>query len=52
MRKKQPIGNIQELGTGRIKKVFTDDIDQIESGNHSQLMNRNGMYAHMVQLQG
>ena len=27
---KQPHGNIQELGTGRIKKVFTDDIDQIE----------------------
>lgn len=27
---KQPLGNIQELGVGRIKKVFTDDIDQIE----------------------
>ena len=27
---KQPLGNIEELGTGRIKKVFTDDIDQIE----------------------
>ena len=27
---KQPLGNITELGTGRIKKVFTDDIDQIE----------------------
>ena len=27
---KQPLGNIQGLGTGRIKKVFTDDIDQIE----------------------
>ncbi|MCR5311764.1 MAG: ABC transporter ATP-binding protein/permease [Lachnospiraceae bacterium] len=27
---KQPLGNIQNLGTGRIKKVFTDDIDQIE----------------------
>ncbi len=27
---KQPLGNIQKLGTGRIKKVFTDDIDQIE----------------------
>ncbi|MCR4641836.1 MAG: ATP-binding cassette domain-containing protein [Lachnospiraceae bacterium] len=27
---KQPLGNIQSLGTGRIKKVFTDDIDQIE----------------------
>ncbi len=27
---KQPLGNIKELGTGRIKKIFTDDIDQIE----------------------
>lgn len=27
---KQPLGRIKELGTGRIKKVFTDDIDQIE----------------------
>ena len=27
---KQPLGNIRELGTGRIKKVFSDDIDQIE----------------------
>ncbi|MCR4618582.1 MAG: ABC transporter ATP-binding protein, partial [Lachnospiraceae bacterium] len=27
---KQPLGNIQEIGTGKIKKVFTDDIDQIE----------------------
>ncbi|MCR4656170.1 MAG: ABC transporter ATP-binding protein/permease, partial [Lachnospiraceae bacterium] len=27
---KQPLGNIQRLGTGRIKKVFTDDIDQVE----------------------
>ncbi len=27
---KQPLGNIQGLGTGRIKKIFTDDIDQIE----------------------
>ncbi|MBR6275095.1 MAG: ABC transporter ATP-binding protein [Lachnospiraceae bacterium] len=27
---KQPLGKIKELGTGRIKKVFTDDIDQIE----------------------
>ncbi len=27
---KQSLGNITELGTGRIKKVFTDDIDQIE----------------------
>ena len=27
---KQPLGNILGLGTGRIKKVFTDDIDQIE----------------------
>ncbi len=27
---KQPLGTITELGSGRIKKVFTDDIDQIE----------------------
>ena len=27
---KQPLGSIKKLGTGRIKKVFTDDIDQIE----------------------
>ncbi len=27
---KQPLGNITEIGTGRIKKVFTDDIDQVE----------------------
>ncbi|WP_294237319.1 ABC transporter ATP-binding protein [Pseudobutyrivibrio sp.] len=27
---KQSLGNIQNLGTGRIKKVFTDDIDMIE----------------------
>ena len=27
---KLSLGNIQELGTGRIKKLFTDDIDQIE----------------------
>lgn len=27
---RQPLGNIKELGTGRIKKIFTDDIDQIE----------------------
>ncbi len=27
---KQPLGNIQNLGSGRIKKIFTDDIDQIE----------------------
>ena len=27
---KQPLCNIQDLGTGRIKKIFTDDIDQIE----------------------
>ena len=27
---KQPLGNIKEMGTGRIKKVFTDDIDQVE----------------------
>lgn len=26
----QPLGNIRELGNGRIKKVFTDDIDMIE----------------------
>ena len=26
----QPLGNIKELGTGQIKRVFTDDIDQIE----------------------
>ena len=27
---KQSLGNIQRLGTGRIKKVFTEDIDMIE----------------------
>ena len=27
---KQPLGVIRELGNGRIKKVFTDDIDTIE----------------------
>lgn len=27
---KQPLGNIREMETGRIKKIFTDDIDQIE----------------------
>lgn len=27
---KQPLGHIQDMGTGQIKKVFTDDIDQIE----------------------
>ena len=27
---KQPLGTKKEMGTGRIKKVFTDDIDQIE----------------------
>ena len=27
---KQPLGNIKDIGTGRIKKVFIDDIDQIE----------------------
>ncbi len=27
---KQSLGNIHNLGTGRIKKIFTDDIDQIE----------------------
>ncbi|MBR1639054.1 MAG: ABC transporter ATP-binding protein [Treponema sp.] len=26
----QPLGNIKDLGTGQIKKVFADDIDQIE----------------------
>ena len=26
----QPLGNIKELGTGQIKRVFTDEIDQIE----------------------
>jgi len=26
----QPLGNIKELGTGQIKRVFTDDIEQIE----------------------
>ena len=26
----QPLGNIKEIGTGQIKRVFTDDIDQIE----------------------
>lgn len=26
----QPLGTIRELGNGRIKKVFTDDIDMIE----------------------
>ena len=26
----QPLGNIRELGNGRIKKVFVDDIDMIE----------------------
>ncbi|MBQ8781223.1 MAG: ABC transporter ATP-binding protein [Oscillospiraceae bacterium] len=26
----QPLGNIRELGSGRIKKVFADDIDMIE----------------------
>lgn len=27
---KQPLGAIQELGNGRVKKVFTDDIETIE----------------------
>jgi len=27
---KQPLGTVREMGTGRIKKVFTDDIDQVE----------------------
>lgn len=26
----QPLGNIKEYGTGQLKRVFTDDIDQIE----------------------
>ncbi|MBR6079822.1 MAG: ABC transporter ATP-binding protein [Treponema sp.] len=26
----QPLGNIKEIGSGQIKRVFTDDIDQIE----------------------
>ena len=27
---KMPLGNIQDIGTGQLKKVFTDDIDGIE----------------------
>lgn len=27
---RQPLGTIQDMGNGRIKKLFTDDIDQIE----------------------
>lgn len=27
---KQPLGNIREIGNGRIKKVFVDDIDTVE----------------------
>lgn len=27
---KQPLGNLHDLGTGQIKRVFTDDIDHIE----------------------
>ncbi|MBQ8950261.1 MAG: ABC transporter ATP-binding protein [Eubacterium sp.] len=27
---KQPLGNIMDIGTGRLKKVFIDDIEQIE----------------------
>ncbi|MCR5153692.1 MAG: ABC transporter ATP-binding protein/permease [Lachnospiraceae bacterium] len=27
---RQPLGTIQEMGTGKIKKLFTDDIEQIE----------------------
>ena len=27
---RQPLGNIKEIGSGQIKRVFTDDIDQIE----------------------
>ena len=27
---KQPLGNVQDLGTGAVKKLFTDDIESIE----------------------
>ena len=27
---RQPLGTIQDMGSGRIKKLFTDDIDQVE----------------------
>ncbi|MCR5415985.1 MAG: ABC transporter ATP-binding protein/permease [Pseudobutyrivibrio sp.] len=27
---KQPLGNIEEIGTGKIKKIFNDDIETIE----------------------
>ncbi|MBQ9685701.1 MAG: ABC transporter ATP-binding protein [Oscillospiraceae bacterium] len=27
---RQPLGNVQELGTGAVKKLFTDDIESIE----------------------
>ena len=27
---RQPLGTIQDIGNGRIKKLFTDDIDQVE----------------------
>ena len=27
---RQPLGAIQDMGNGRIKKLFTDDIDQVE----------------------
>lgn len=27
---RQPLGTIQDMGNGRIKKIFTDDIDQVE----------------------
>ncbi len=27
---RQPLGTIQDMGNGRIKKLFTDDIDQVE----------------------
>ena len=32
----QPLGTIRELGNGRIKKVFTDDIETIELCWHTQ----------------
>lgn len=27
---RQPLGTIQDMGNGKIKKLFTDDIEQIE----------------------
>lgn len=27
---RQPLGTIQDMGNGKIKKLFTDDIDQVE----------------------